>query len=259
MNFRTAIVVVLLFTIMLTMLMVCTRYFGGLSKGKKYANNDKVKLIRILCFGDSLTRGLTSNNNGNHYHYPYSNALEKYLNKSTLQKRSSTRKFIVHSRGIDGEEVRGSMEKRLPRLLKTTHYNWVIILGGANDLRVLHENNPRGITYPQKLYQPIIDALIKLHENVHKHGGKTVAVTIPGRRRELKPDSRNLKDVRLWLNDKIREYSDKFKDRVVLADLDKEMNMDVFLQKYWVDDVHYNQDGYDRMGQIIFNAMSSSL
>lgn len=225
-------------------------YFGKVGGVRK----DEKQFIQILCFGDSLTRGLTNKNGVRGYH-PYSLALTKYLSNKGL-KRSHQGKFIVHNRGINGEEVCRSMENRLPTLLKNTQYDWVIILGGANDLRVMHEGHPNG-KYPQKLYQPIIDALIKLHQNVHQHGGKTVAITIPGRQCERR-DCKELKVVRLWLNDRIREFAAKFKDRVVLADLDKEMGMDKFL-KYWVDEVHYTLAGYDRMGQIIYNALHSSL
>lgn len=244
-NFVASKAIVILL-VSLTLLLTYIWYVGEKVPVKK---NGKVY---ILCFGDSITKG----NTGKGFNHPYSLALAKHLNNKH-HKKDYQGKFVVHTSGINGERAHVSMESRLPTLLKTRKYDWVIILGGTNDLRMFESDNPE-TKYNEKHYGPILKALKKLHRTVHKYGGKTVLVTIPGRRCEKMDYCKHLKAVRFKLNERLRRFAAKFKNKVVLADLDRSMTINKF-EKFWSDEVHFTPDGYDKIGHFIYNSISSSL
>ena len=83
---------------------------------------------RILCFGDSLTEGYTFQASGQFH--PYSTKLQQLLEAHCHDS------VEVRMAGVSGEIVVPSMTQRLDRLLKEASqpYDWVIILGGTNDL-----------------------------------------------------------------------------------------------------------------------------
>jgi lysophospholipase L1-like esterase len=76
---------------------------------------------KVLCFGDSLTKGYYSN--GFSY-LPYSIILSRYFANINIQ-------FI--EKGVDGQCVI-NMEERLINILNNERYDYVILLGGLNDL-----------------------------------------------------------------------------------------------------------------------------
>ena len=89
---------------------------------------EKTEKLRILCFGDSLTAGYT---NWGLSHFPYGEA----LNERLRDKLPSTH-VIVDTNGFSGDQVRGQFLKRMERACETkaTPYDWIIVLGGTNDL-----------------------------------------------------------------------------------------------------------------------------
>ena len=87
------------------------------------------KSLRILCFGDSLTSGYTRMGLEA---YPYADHL-----RVRLQHILSTPDIHVDVEGRPGDQVQGLYLKRLDLKLKAvanTPYDWVIIMGGTNDL-----------------------------------------------------------------------------------------------------------------------------
>lgn len=86
--------------------------------------------LRILCFGDSLTAGYTRYGLE---HYPYSDFLENKLRKSF-----PLREITIVNDGLSGDRVKAGwflrrMEGRCAKAAAKP-YNWVIVLGGTNDL-----------------------------------------------------------------------------------------------------------------------------
>ena len=86
--------------------------------------------LRILCFGDSLTAGYTRYGLE---HFPYSDYLE-----NTLRKFLPSTKIIIDTDGLSGDCVNGGrflrrMEGKCAKA-GANPYDWVIILGGTNDL-----------------------------------------------------------------------------------------------------------------------------
>ncbi|EDO30255.1 predicted protein [Nematostella vectensis] len=199
--------------------------------------------INVLCFGDSLTTG----NTDSPIYHPYTTRLQELLDKNTdLSERKVH--VCVHNFGIDGETVHWGMKYRLPSLLKESYFDWVVILGGANDLAVLYtqKKNP-----PMNNRDPLSEDTISkdlkyLHKLALNAGSMTVAVTIPGRLCELTPNCSEHKVARAQINEKLRELVNASNGKVVLVDLDKKLSLPE-MRRYWQIDVHYNDKGYTKM------------
>ena len=85
--------------------------------------------LRILCLGDSLTAGYT---NWGMSFFPYSDTLTERLKDSLL-----STDVHVDVDGFSGDQVRGQFVKRMQRSCekaKANPYDWIIVLGGTNDL-----------------------------------------------------------------------------------------------------------------------------
>ena len=96
---------------------------------KSDVTNDTLpRSLRILCFGDSLTAGYTSY--GWEF-YPYADHL-----RVALQHMLSTADIEVDVAGLSGDQVQGSYLSRIKAKCANTEtpYDWIIIMGGTNDL-----------------------------------------------------------------------------------------------------------------------------
>lgn len=103
--------------------------------------------------------------------------------------------------GRSGEKVQQEMLPRLQRILQgTTKYDWVIILGGTNDLfgmrSIWAEKNK------VKDEHLIFNAIAQLHRAAHETGARTVALTIPALQCEVNRKRRIsvIMEVRLKVN-----------------------------------------------------------
>ena len=89
-----------------------------------------IKSLRILCFGDSLTAGYSGSG---YFHYPYATQVRASL-KDSLPSTDST----VDVAGMSGDRViAGQYLRRLKRQCENATdkpYDWIIVLGGTNDL-----------------------------------------------------------------------------------------------------------------------------
>lgn len=217
-------------------------------------------VINILCFGDSLTAGSydhRSEMTSAPKRHPYSIALQKHLDVRDRTVQGETGKEInrliykVHTAGIPGERAVDEMYRRLRKHLRssTISYDWVVILGGTNDLRK-YLDDPSSM----EDYTSIFNALVKLHETVSKSGGRTVAVTIPDRECIGAGTCENIKKLQYQINERLRDYVLQNKGKVILADLAKEVVLprDSDLFSDWV---HFNPQGYDKMADVIYSAM----
>ena len=203
-------------------------------------------LYRILAFGDSLTEGYVNDQKCQ----PYTLRLSKLLSE-----RFPDTAFQVDNKGIYGELVYGQMTVRLSEVLKECGpYNLVIILGGTNDICEAKEG----------MENSLFEGIKSLHATVRTHGAKSIVVTIPETDVNYKDLGRNglswVKErgesIRLVVNEKLREYVKECGDNVTLCDLavklpQQSMNAED-LDKFWRDGIHFTEDGYNKMAEIIF-------
>lgn len=215
------------------------------------ALNQSRTVVRILCFGDSLTFGLT-----NSVPHPYSEKLQEYLRFN----EGKHRHVELYNAGRAGEKVQQEMPLRLTNILQgsTGKYNWVIILGGTNDLMSM-----QSIWEPsqsQKDELAIFNAIVQLHKVSHRAGAKTVAMTIPALQCEKSGATSGrfglstIMEVRLKVNERIRKLAANSAGKVVLADLDKQMLLPRN-QLLCSDGIHLTPSAYDRMAAIIYYAI----
>ena len=208
------------------------------------------RVIRILCFGDSLTSGFSTTTAELH---PYSTRLQECFDSynRTMFGASLPRPiFEVHNAGMPGERAKDQMSPRLSQILQRAivKYSWVIILAGTNDM----SNSRKDSSLSDS--RAIFSALVKLHNISHTFGVKTVAVTIPDRKCEGSGTCSNLKAAQRKINALLCDFTSRNKEKVILADLAKE----IFLprdKRLWSDSLHFTKEGYAKMANIIYRAM----
>jgi lysophospholipase L1-like esterase len=198
--------------------------------------------LRFLAFGDSLTAGFCDHGLRNH---PYSINLYNLFSSSNIP-------IVIDEKGVSGERVVPSMVRRLENLLSKSNdspYDWIIILGGTNDLgyRVSAE----------KIFN---EGLKLMYDMTLQHGNrksKLAAMTVI-QNGVYSPE--NVHDQqRQKLNNMIRNYVQNYEDqnRICLVDLDLNIqyhSMENIQEKkvIWDDMVHLKPYGYDRMAEFIF-------
>ena len=95
------------------------------------------KKLRVLCFGDSLTAGYTKYG---YEHHPYADNL-----RADLRYLLSTNDIDVEVEGLSGDLVQGRTAQFLRRIKakcpadEPRQYDWIIVMGGTNDLGWGHE------------------------------------------------------------------------------------------------------------------------
>ncbi|KAL0938805.1 gdsl-like lipase [Colletotrichum truncatum] len=205
------------------------------------------KTLRIFCFGDSLTAGYSAY--GTVYH-PYSIALTKKLSNDL-----SDTQIIATDNGMPGDVVSHvAFAKRFEsevflmcfyadlNLVNQNKYDWVVILGGTNDLAY---NIP-----PERTFE----SLKAVYDSALEKGSKVLALTVP----EVHYKSADLDDRRRKLNSAILShkapnyYAFDLNPRIpyhALPDRDR--------KKYWDDGVHLTPAGYDWMGGHVAEALGN--
>ena len=209
------------------------------------------RVIRILCFGDSLTEGYSTITRTRH---PYTNKLQKLLEKLRYE-HSKKVVYEVHNHGISGERVEDEMTQRLPRILEgKITFDWVVILGGTNDVkRILWTDYDQPVNISS-----ISQNLLKLHSFAHTRGARTVALTLPAFLCEVETKCKEVKQSRLKINNILRAFADGSNGKVVVADIANKIEFPKF-RELWADQLHFNEEGYDRMADVVFESLKFSL
>lgn len=207
------------------------------------------RAVRILALGDSLTEGYTQCGRKMH---PYSTNLYNLLTRNNVAAE-------IDQRGISGEKVFPSMVQRLSRILHRTTdnpYDWVIILGGTNDLASTSDSEKLFLEGLKRMYDMVLDYANR----------KTKLVVMTVLERASVPLDHPADMARQFLNHLIRNYSTESqeKHRIYLVDLDKEIRFHgventTFLQTIWDDNIHLTASGYDYMGQLIFKTIQNDI
>ena len=202
--------------------------------------------LRILALGDSLTAGYAR---FGLVHHPYSVKLHSLFSASNIP-------VIIDQRGVSGERVVPSMVRRLENFLKQSTYDWVIILGGTNDLG-WGGNADQIFNQGLKL---MYDMVLQSTNNKTKLAAMTVF-----ERSRISPSSADDQE-RQMLNKMISNYVANYPDqsRICLIDLDKlipyhSMTDTDQRDSIWDDGLHLTPAGYDQMGSFIYQEIYQKL
>ncbi|XP_068728354.1 uncharacterized protein [Montipora capricornis] len=214
-------------------------------------------LVKILAFGDSLTTGNTGGTENEKLDKPYTIHLS-----NLLKENHPNFEFKVDNKGVYGQLVRGEMTSRLPNVLEACGpYDIVIILGGTNDV----------ITPEQGLERTLFEGIQMLHSQVKEHGAKCIGLTIPETDVFYKDLGKNglswVKEegekIRLKVNEKLRQGIRQDDSAVILCDLEKKFPQQSLseqdLGKFWSDGLHFTEEGYKKMAEIIYEDMKHFL
>ena len=211
-------------------------------------------MMNILCFGDSLTAGY--HDHGKAF-TPYGNHLRQLLTYS------SKIPVNLKIKGIVGEMTHKQMVSRLPEILgNNTAFDWVIILGGTND--ILHVKNfaddQEFLGQLESVWQPRITKDIeKLHTIAHNRNAHTMLLTIPENAIEAWPGYKILLTMRTKINDALRKYANDNRNNVALCDLAKKLPRHSLSPQqealFWDDHLHMTPQGYNRMAEEVFKCL----
>ncbi|KAI9302490.1 SGNH hydrolase-type esterase domain-containing protein [Cunninghamella echinulata] len=199
-----------------------------------------MKIIKILCFGDSITKGYYGNG-----YCPYSKIVEQWLNESTDQVH-----FQLVEKGQDGECV-VEMEERFKRALLCEKFDYVILLGGLNDL---------GCDTP---ITDIMDSFKVMYNLMDDNANETNVkkffhITIPFNAFDTFSQEYQNK---IKLNNMILEF--KHVKRIII-DINHESFNYLCLDEcdrklYWDDHLHYTPKGYEMLAKIIFEKLIENI
>jgi len=215
--------------------------------------------IRILCFGDSLTAG--------YYHhgksfFPYCNPLKQILSARTHLP------VIGDAKGIVGEMTHKQMTNRLPLVLgnATTQYDWIIILGGTND--ILHVKNfaddQEFLNQLENVWQPRITKDIeKLHSISYKYGAHTLLLTVPENAIEVWPEYKPLMKMRNKINNSLKRFAYSSNGQTVFCDIARKVPRHSLSpaqeNALWDDHLHMTPEGYTKMARVISDCLEPYL
>ncbi|KAL8632854.1 hypothetical protein Q9189_001408 [Teloschistes chrysophthalmus] len=194
--------------------------------------NEGLKSLRILCFGDSLTAGYSGYG---YFHYPYAKQIRERLKEAL-----PTTEVTVDVSGLSGDRVidgqflrrtKGQCEKA-----KDSPYDWIIVLGGTNDLGWSET--------PEKVYE----ALKKVWTVALETGANVLALSVL----EAEYTSGDIVERRNDLNNRIATHSE---DRWHYLDLCAKVPFfamkETMRDRIWDDGLHLTMDGYEMMGEAI--------
>ncbi|KAJ5548555.1 hypothetical protein N7513_005789 [Penicillium frequentans] len=186
--------------------------------------------LSILCFGNSLTAGFYSY--GLEYN-PYAIKLKEHLEHEFLGLE-----VLTTVAGQPGDLVcrPGAFLSRIEMKCDNSHYDWVIFLGGTNDLGYGFDS--------EKIYAGLQDSW----DVVLRSGAKVLSLTIP----ECQARVKNLDLRRSALNKLILDHK---AERYYAFDLCSKIpyhgSTEQFIEEIFDDGLHLTAKGYDLMGQVI--------
>ena len=201
-----------------------------------------VRHLRILAFGASLTEGYYAG--GSKFH-PYTQRLLELI-------RPLVADVEIQNAGISGEAVLSStMLPRLKEILSLAKhkFDWVLILAGTND--TLRD---------QQQASKVFDQYKLLINECHEHGARVLAMTLP---ETVYPKDFPLDFQRQEFNRLLKEELKLTYEDIVVLDVERLLPRYSLspneTEQIWDDEVHFTPQGYDRLGQFIFEALKPHL
>ncbi|KAF4336303.1 esterase [Fusarium beomiforme] len=191
------------------------------------------KVLRILCFGDSLTSGYFCYGMGSH---PYALKLEDRLTGTFPEVD-----FEIDVNGVPGDVASFNRFKdRMNAAWKKKSYDWTIVLGGTNDI---------AYSIPT---ENIFSALKDIYAIALSRKCKVLALTVPEceSKGERGTSSRNELNQSILENQDTGYYAFDLHSKIpyhALSEQDRE--------RYWDDGLHLRDEGYNWMGNHIADAL----
>jgi lysophospholipase L1-like esterase len=192
--------------------------------------------IKIVALGDSLTEGFQM---GLDFSLPiqstpYTDHLRN-LAQEHLDKLMAEVNLGIVNEGVCGD-CTSDMLMRLQRDVLTRQPDYVIVLGGTNDVGL-------GISPAQ-----VFSNLKTIYDVVEDNGISPLACTIPS----ILGFDENI-PLRLQLNDMIRgEAERRTMPLIDFFEVTSDPENGRLLEKYSSDGLHLNAEGYRRMGELVF-------
>ena len=206
---------------------------------------DNLKVI--VAFGDSLTEGLFDWPNSRRFH-PYTIKLQKLINDK-IKRLNSQLTVVVKNFGISGERLRKSMRDRLHRVIALTNPDFVIILGGTNDLLDMEKEISANDFAVQA--NELIRDLKALHLYCHDKEIPTIALSIPETAIDDRDYNATVSLMRRIINKEMEDFANRSQTRTIFVDISTDTGRK-HNRNYWDDGVHFTPMGYDRVAEIIF-------
>ncbi|CZR50408.1 related to esterase [Phialocephala subalpina] len=193
------------------------------------------KPLRILCFGDSLTEGYSAMGWSM---TPYSRWMEEYLNA----KLGNEYEIKVETDGKSGDCVRTGFERRMQRHYPpgssqtATPYDWVIFLGGTNDMAYRHT--------PAQIFGTIKSILTP----ALKQDAKVLIMTVPEIQSHIIDDERAELNtlIKGWARETQSVWGLDLHARMPYHDITEEER-----KQRWDDNLHFTPEGYEMIGEIV--------
>ncbi|KAL8724206.1 MAG: hypothetical protein Q9166_008084 [cf. Caloplaca sp. 2 TL-2023] len=194
--------------------------------------NQGLKSLRILCFGDSLTAGYSGYG---YFHYPYAAQIREQLKKAL-----PATDITIDVSGLSGDRViAGQYLQRIKGMTtkaKDSPYDWIIVLGGTNDLGWGEKSDS------------VYEALKEVWTVALDTGANVLALSVL----EAAYTSGGAVQRRNALNSLIRQHSE---DRWYYMDLCAAVPYfsmtETMRERIWDDGLHLTMDGYEMMGEAI--------
>ena len=131
-------------------------------------------------------------------------------------------------------------------------FDWVIILGGTNDI---YNRKHAGRHSATELTQN----LLSIHNIALHHNCRTVVVTVPEVFCESIEMCSDMKQIRETLNENLRNYAYDHKGDVILCDLadmlGRYKNNQKLLAQFFEGGLHLKPRGYETMARLIFESL----
>ena len=198
-------------------------------------------MIRILCFGNSLTAGTP----GYEPEYGWGDLKSQYgYWIIRFAEKDGFSNISFDNRGVPGELARW-MPNRLSHLLQNSSYSYAIILGGSNDIG--WQDTP----------DEIIDYLLDLWKIAIERGIKVIACTIP----PIGAYYPTIQAAQKELNQLIASCVDEFDGVSIVDTFNGLANADGLLRYEYDsgDGLHLSVEGYKRMGELIWKESLHSM
>ena len=210
------------------------------------ANNRKV----IVAFGDSLTEGLFDWPRSRSFH-PYTIKLQELINNE-VKRSGSILNIVVRNFGVSGERLQKSMKRRLRKIISSENPNYVVILGGTNDLLDIDKQaNGNGLG---ETLNAIVQDTQTLHLYCHYKGIPTAALSIPETAMDNRSENSTVAMMRRTVNKEIQDFVMRNQTKSTFIDISNEIHRRGN-EQYWDDGVHFSPKGYDRMGEVVYREL----